>query len=101
MALPLFNIFISIGTMVLMSLDRLRVIAQGLTTTKHQAIAAIILTWVVALVLTAPQFYEYHLMEKWEEEENKLELVCSSAGESPRCSGTRSLPLCLAFVFTL
>ena len=81
MALPLFNIFSSICTMVLMSFDRVRVIAQGQTSKKHHAIVAVILTWVFSLVLTAPQFYEYQLLEKWEEEENETELACTSAGK--------------------
>ena len=82
MALPLFNIFVSICTMVLMSFDRVRVIAQGKTTGRRYAKVAVGLTWVLSLVLTAPQFYEYRLGEKWEEEDNETEVACSSHGQS-------------------
>jgi hypothetical protein len=79
MALPLFNIFSSICTMLLMSFDRLRVIVQGQSTVKKHAKIAIGLCWVFSPVLTAPQFYEYRLLEK--PEGNHTELACSSYGE--------------------
>ncbi|XP_070209663.1 two pore potassium channel protein sup-9-like [Littorina saxatilis] len=79
MALPLFNIYSSICTMVVMSFDRLRVMVRGATTPKNHALMAILFTWVLSLVLTAPQFYEYSLVEKGEEGEKETELVCSSA----------------------
>ncbi|XP_076456364.1 QRFP-like peptide receptor [Babylonia areolata] len=102
MALPLFNIYSSVCTMVIMSFDRVRVIIHSISTSRKQAAILLVVTWVLSLGLTAPQFYEYRLVEKWEEEENETELACSSAGRDPRFIRTyATLVLVLAYLLPL
>ena len=90
MALPLFNMCSSVCTMVLMSCDRLRVIVQGKSTSRQQALGFLLATWLLALVMTAPQLYEYRLVHQPQDGANLTQLSCSSDGKYRRhawCNG--------------
>ncbi|KAL8561512.1 hypothetical protein ACOMHN_057206 [Nucella lapillus] len=102
MALPLFNIYCSICTMVLMSFDRMWIIVKGKSMSQRKAAISLLVTWTLSLLLTAPQFYEYRLVEKWEEEENEMELDCSSFGRNSKFIQTyAALVLILAYLLPL
>nr|KAG5701117.1 hypothetical protein BaRGS_002593 [Batillaria attramentaria] len=102
MSMPLFNIMTSISTMVVISFERMRVIVRKRQASLRQAIVAVVITWVFSLVITAPQLYEYRIVEKWEEDENETEITCSSTGVDPTfIKAYASIVLVLAYLLPM
>jgi hypothetical protein len=84
MTLPLVTIAASIMTMVAVSFERYRSIVKQRYLSNKAFYIIIALIWLFALVLAAPQLYEYSVVEEHEIEgnETEIEIICGSAESS-------------------
>lgn len=81
MFIPMVSVTVSILTMVILSVDRYRLIVrQDHLHHRHHRIAILII-WVLGIALASPTIYEYNLYEKVDEEyTNTTIIACGSKG---------------------
>ena len=82
MSLPMVSIVTSIMTMVAMSVERYRALIYNRHLKRRTAYKIMVLVWLVALVLAAPQIYEYSVLEEFDIATNETEVVCGSGETS-------------------
>ena len=78
--IPLFIVMAAIFTIVVIAVDRFRVMLYRKTLYRWKSLVVVGLIWLVSCGISAPQLYEYSVYYKTNEETNRTQKVCGSEG---------------------